>query len=72
MRGGTCKLCGEPISWEWTGRKWRPVNPDGMVHFPTCRENVAQGRERVRKWYDEEETRFFGKKPVSGGVNGAG
>jgi len=49
-----CKECGEPIRWERTKNgKWRPVNLDRSVHFPTCRARVAEGREAVHEWYAE-------------------
>ncbi len=50
----TCKFCGEAIEWRRTeSGAWQPMNLDGTLHFPTCREQVSAGRERVRQWYEE-------------------
>lgn len=49
-----CKRCGEVIQWRLTeSGKWQPMNPDGSVHFPTCRGNVEAGRQAMRQWYQE-------------------
>ena len=32
-----CRDCGAPLQWELTtGGKYRPLNPDGSLHFLSC------------------------------------
>ena len=32
----TCKKCGEPVTWERSGKSWRCLNPDGSDHWDLC------------------------------------
>jgi len=47
-----CQRCGAVIEWRWTGARWQPMNLDGSVHFPTCRQRVEEGRSQIEAWYE--------------------
>jgi len=37
-----CRVCNGEIRFERRGEKWWPLNPDGVVHWQTCR-RIARG-----------------------------
>ena len=47
-----CRECGAIIDWrQTTNGEWQPIDLDGAVHFPTCRERVDEQRRAVAAWY---------------------
>lgn len=47
-----CEKCGAIITWRRTRHgNWQPYNPDGTIHFPTCRQRIAEQRADIRRWY---------------------
>lgn len=62
-----CKDCGAVIWWRRTeAGHWQPMNPDGTVHFPNCRQAVADGRREVEDWYDRLHFEDIALMPENG------